>query len=222
MKTKYFSPETIDTKSKGFMKRIKSFKKETRVTFSPKKSALLILDMQRFFLEGDSHAFVPSAGAIVPKIAKLSNLFHQWELPVIATRHVNSNDDAKMMSVWWRDILRGKNELSEIIKELDFPYTAVVEKPQYDAFYQTNLEDLLIKSGVSQVVVTGLMTHLCVETTARNAFVRGFEVIIPIDGTATYNEDFHLSTFVNLSHGFAVPALMDDLIEKMENNKNEG
>ncbi len=219
MKTKYFTPETINTKSKEFLGKIDRFKKRTEVAFNPEKAALLILDMQRFFLDEDSHAFVPSAGAIVPKIAKLSNLFHQQELPVIATRHVNSDDNAKMMSVWWRDIIRDKNELSKIVKDLTFPYATVVEKAQYDAFYQTGLEDLLIKSGVSQIVVTGVMTHLCVETTARSAFVRGFEVFFPIDGTATYNEDFHLSTFVNLSHGFAVPALMNNLIEEMENGK---
>ncbi len=219
MKTKYFTPATIDAKSKEFMERIKSFKKRTGVTFSPESSALLILDMQRFFLEEDSHAFVPSADAIVPKIAMLSNLFHQRGLPVIATRHVNRDDDAKMMSLWWRDIIRKESELSEIVSDLDFPFATVVEKSQYDAFYQTGLEDLLKTKGVSQVVVTGLMTHLCVETTARSAFVRGFEVILPVDGTAAYNEDFHLSTFINLSHGFAVPALMDDLIEEMENKK---
>lgn len=55
------------------------------------------------------------------------------------------------------------------------------------------------------------MTHLCCETTARSAFIRGFDVFFTIDGTATYNEDFHFGTLYNLAHGFAVPLLIDEI-----------
>lgn len=216
MKTKYFTLDTIEAKSREFMERIDGLKKRTRIAFTPERSALLILDMQRFFIDESSHAHVPSARAIIPGIARLANLFGERGLPVISTRHVNSDDDAMMMGIWWRDVIRKESGLSEIVADLALPYAEVIEKPQYDAFYKTELEDILKKSGVSQVVVTGVMTHLCVETTARSAFVRGFEVIFPIDGTAAYNEDFHLSTLINLSHGFAVPAFMDNLIQTTE------
>jgi len=216
MKTRYFTVKTIEAKSREFMERIERFKKKTRVEFNPEASALLILDMQRFFLDEASHAHVPSAPAVVPNIARLAALFNDRGLAVISTRHVNSDDNANMMAVWWRDVIRRENELSEIVADLALPYAEVIEKPQYDAFYRTKLEDILKGRGISQVVVTGVMTHLCVETTARTAFVRGFEVIIPVDATATYNEVFHLSTLTNLSHGFAVPVFMDDLIRSME------
>ncbi len=216
MKTRYFTVKTIEAKSREFMERIERFKKKTRVEFNPEASALLILDMQRFFLDEASHAHVPSAPAVVPNIARLAALFNDRGLAVISTRHVNSDDNANMMAVWWRDVIRRENELSEIVADLALPYAEVIEKPQYDAFYRTKLEDILKGRGISQVVVTGVMTHLCVETTARTAFVRGFEVIIPVDATAAYNEDFHLSTLTNLSHGFAVPVFMDDLIRSME------
>ena len=106
-----------------------------------------------------------------------------------------------------------ENPLSQITPELDAGYT--IEKTQYDAFYQTALEDLLKEKGITQVVITGVMTHLCCETTARSAFMRGFTVFFPIDGTATYNEDFHRSTLLNLSHGFAIPALIEELAEEV-------
>jgi isochorismate hydrolase len=60
------------------------------------------------------------------------------------------------------------------------------------------------------------MTHLCCETTARSAFVRGFEVFFTIDGTATYNQGFHLGTLVNLSHGFATPVLASEILSTLE------
>ena len=98
---------------------------------------------------------------------------------------------------------------------LDFSNRYVLRKSQYDAFYQTALENSLQKKGVSQVVITGVMTHLCCETTARSAFVRGFEVFFIVDGTATYNEDHHMATLRNLSHGFATLMLAEEVQEML-------
>jgi isochorismate hydrolase len=56
------------------------------------------------------------------------------------------------------------------------------------------------------------MTHLCCETTARSAFVQGYNVFFPIDGTATYNEEFHFATLTNLAHGFANIVLIENLL----------
>ncbi|MCK4236598.1 MAG: isochorismatase family protein, partial [Candidatus Krumholzibacteria bacterium] len=102
--------------------------------------------------------------------------------------------------------------LNEIIAELATSKATVIRKTQYDAFYGTSLDDVLKESGTRQLVITGVMTHLCCETTARTAFVRGFAVFFPVDGTATYNEDFHGAALLNLSHGFAVPVLVSDLL----------
>jgi len=64
--------------------------------------------------------------------------------------------------------------------------------------------------------VCGVMTHLCCETTARSAFIRGFKTYFTIDGTATYNEQFHMASLINLSHGFAIPVLIDDIVLQCE------
>ncbi len=75
----------------------------------------------------------------------------------------------------------------------------------------TSLEQELRSRGVEQVVVTGVMTHLCCETTARTAFVRGFEVFFCVDGTATYTEAFQRASLLNLAHGFALPVLCEEI-----------
>ncbi|MCP4152595.1 MAG: isochorismatase family protein, partial [bacterium] len=75
---------------------------------------------------------------------------------------------------------------------------------------------------ITRVIITGVMTHLCCETTARSAFVRNFEVYFTIDATATYNREFHKSTLLNLSHGFASPVLTSDILNLMKiNGKNK-
>ena len=182
------------------------------VAFVPERSALLILDMQKYFLRASSHAFVPSAQAIIPLIVELTEVYSTKGLPVIFTRHLNSPQNAGLMAKWWKDLLREENRQSEIIPELDLSRGIVLKKSQYDAFFETPLTDILREKEVAQVVICGVMTHLCCETTARSAFIQGFEVFFTIDGTATYNEKFHLATLLNLSHGFATLALGKEIL----------
>ena len=190
------------------------------IDFLPEQSALLICDMQRYFLDERSHAFIPSALPIIPKIKILADAFDKLNLPIICTRHLNSQEDAGLMAQWWDNLLTEKDDLSEITPALNLPDSIIIKKTQYDGFYRTPLEDVLRKRGISQLIITGVMSHLCCETTARSAFVRGFNVFFPIDGTATYNEDFHLAALLNLSHGFAVPVLMEELQNHVEASRS--
>ncbi|MCL0075285.1 isochorismatase family protein [Dehalococcoidia bacterium] len=182
------------------------------VTLDPRRSALVIVDMQRYFLEDSSHAFIPAARAIVPRLTKLIQAYSQHGLPIVFTRHLNTDANAGMMSRWWQDLIRADDPASEIIPEFDLSQGVVIEKSQYDAFYETALDEMLREKGVTQIVICGVMSHLCCETTARSAFVRGFEVFFTVDGTATYTEAFHRATLLNLAHGFAVPVFIDEVL----------
>jgi len=93
--------------------------KRRDLVFVPECSALLILDMQKYFLSASSHAFIPSAQAIIPLIAKLKEAYVAKGLPLIFTRHLNSPQNAGMMAKWWQDLIGEENPLSEIIDELD-------------------------------------------------------------------------------------------------------
>ncbi|HDY87195.1 MAG TPA: isochorismatase family protein [bacterium] len=219
MRSCYFTSENINNKSEEMLRKLEKRIKSHRINFIPEQSALLILDMQKYFLVKSSHAYIPSALSIIPKIKSLAHAFNEKNLPIILTRHLNSKEDAKLMALWWKDIITEKDDLSEIIPELNLPNSIVIKKTQYDGFYQTLLEDILREKGISQLVITGVMSHLCCETTARTAFVRGFTVFFPVDGTATYNEDFHWATFLNLSHGFVIPLLIEDLQNHLEASK---
>jgi nicotinamidase-related amidase len=140
-------------------------------------------------------------------------VFRENGLPVVFTRHLNTQEDAGALGLWWSDLIRVEDPLSEIASALDTSVGVVLTKNQYDAFHGTGLEDMLRERGVKRVVVTGVATHLCCETTARSAFVRGFEVTFPVDGTATYDEHHHLATLLNLSHGFATTTRVQDLVD---------
>ncbi len=176
------------------------------------KPALLVLDMQDYFLSPDSHAFVPSSPKLIPLISEVIQTFKQNKLPVIFTRHLNSVADAGMMSIWWREIIQKDKKLSQINEKLDTSDSLILKKTQYDAFYNTSLQEVLQNLGVETVIVTGVMTNLCCETTARAAFIRGYRVLMPVDATATMNFELHAATTKNLSHGFAEPVTMQSIL----------
>jgi isochorismate hydrolase len=216
LKTRYFSIENIENEAAEMVHRLPGFQNKQHTPLNPQLSALLVLDMQSYFLDPASHAHIPSAPAIVPGIKRLVQAYYENHLPVIFTQHLNTQQDAASMATWWRDLISIENPLSALIPEFNFSNRYVVRKNQYDAFYQTALEDILRRKGITQVVISGVMTHLCCETTARSGFTRGFEVFFLIDGTATYNEDFQLASLLNLSHGFATPVLTAEITRALE------
>jgi len=214
-KERYFTPDSIEMKSRDMLGDVEGLRQKHSLKLSGERSALLVLDMQRYFLEETSHAFVPSAAAIVPGIARTINTYSKKSLPIIFTRHLNSDANAGMMSIWWRDLISPESPISEIIPEFDTSQGIILEKSQYDAFHRTDLEGSLREKGITQIVICGVMTHLCCETTARSGFVRGFEVFLAIDGTATYNEPFHRASLWNAAHGFAVPMLIEEIVDQV-------
>jgi isochorismate hydrolase len=119
------------------------------------------------------------------------------------------------MAHWWRDLLSGEHRYSQILPDLEAQAEQIINKTRYDAFFKTQLATVLDDLGVKQVVICGVMTHLCCESSARSAFMHDFEVIFPIDGTATYNEYFHLSALRNLAHGFAYIVFINDLLREL-------
>lgn len=180
--------------------------------FSAANSALLIIDMQRYFLSESSQAFLPAAPAIVPSINALIAAFTKACRPLWFTRHGNDPQESGPMAAWWRELLSRDHPLGHIEASLDFHDHPVLEKTQYDAFFKTDLEARLRQSHVQQLVITGVATHLCCETTARSAFMRGFSVFMAVDGTATWNRALHYASLRALAHACAVPLLTRDLI----------
>ncbi len=186
-----------------------------RFIFDPQRSALLVLDMQAYFLEPASHAHVPSANAILPRLSELAAMYRTRRLPIIFTQHVNTAQDAGLMATWWRELIQPDSPLSQIAPEFDVSQGWVMAKSQYDAFFQTELDARLRSQGITQVVIGGVMTHLCCETTARAAFGHGFEVFFLVDGSATYTEAYHRASLLNLAHGFAELKLVQEIIDSL-------
>jgi isochorismate hydrolase len=215
MKESYFSPESYEQKAQEMYQQVLPYRHRRAFGFNPKHSALLVLDMQSYFLDADSHAYIPSARAIIPNLQRLIRAYAERDLPVYFTQHINTSENAGLMDTWWRDLITADSPNSKITPELDITDGVIIQKNQYDAFYNTPLAELLRGGSKNQVIICGVMTHLCCETTARSAFIQGYDVFFTVDGTATYNQEHHLASLLNLSHGFATPVLIGEVLETM-------
>ncbi|XP_023636568.1 nicotinamidase 2-like [Capsella rubella] len=178
-----------------------SRKYETRKRVpDPQNAALLVIDMQNHFSS--------MAKPILNEAITTIDLCRRASIPVFFSRqnHKSQNDHG-MLEEWWNgDLILDGTTDSEIIPEIHRHVIGpdeIVEKNTYSAFQNTRLQEKLEKIGVKEVIVIGVMTNLCCETTARDAFIKGYRVFFSTDATATVNEELHEATLMNLAYGFA-------------------
>jgi len=196
MKENYFT--------QSFLQKWQKKLNERKFEFSFEKSALLIIDMQKYFAEKEGSAYVPSSDSIIENLVKLSMAYKEKNLPIVLTRHIDDEKKHPLMKKWWNSPIFEKDPQSQIINSFDFlnDYAIFIKKNYYDGFKKTGLFQILRGRGVERVLIGGVLTNCCCETTARSAFMNNFEVFFLFDGTATYKKEFHESTITNISYGF--------------------
>jgi len=214
MKNLYLTKQNKEEKVKYWLDECKKVKSHRPFELDLKKAALLVLDMQDYFIKEKSHAFVPSSVNIITSIIEIAKIIRGMGNKIIFTRHLDSENKESSMNRWWKDNIKPDNDLSKISHQLNKQAIDVIEKNQYSAFYNTDLETILTINDIEQVIITGVMTHLCCETTARDAFMRGFEVFFVVDATATYTEELHLGTLRAISHGFGTCISSEEIINE--------
>ena len=213
----YVTVENIESKTQTWLEQIRPFNQhEMRLNVAA--SALLVVDMQRFFLDAASPTFTCGGVAILPRVKSLLDAFRRAERPVIFSQHAHhpGDIDSGIMGWWWQGkCLEGSPE-SEIHPELaPLPGEKVVPKHRYSAFYNTDLETVLRCLKIEDLVIAGVMTNMCCESTARDAYYRDYRVFLPADGSGSINEEMHLASLLNLAFGFAYVTTCDAIAAQL-------
>ena len=153
-----------------------------------RRVALLVIDVQGEYFDPDGPACVEHARDIVGNVNRLIDAFRVQGLPVVLVRHAHRADgsDAGRMgdfsAVEEEDSFVEGTPRVAFIPELHVePGDVVVTKRRYSAFRGTDLEAVLHTAGTRAVVICGLMTSFCCETTARDAHGRDYEVLFAAD-----------------------------------------
>jgi isochorismate hydrolase len=175
------------------------------------RAAMLVIDMQEYFRS--------MVTAIIPDLKRIIDVCRESGIPIIYTQHGHSDpeEDSGMLGEWWEDLIIRGTEEATILHEIR-PHSGdkIVAKNRYSAFHQTDLEEYLGRLNVKDVLISGVMSNLCCETTAREAFVRDFRVFFLADGTATAGDVYHIATLRNLAYGFAYIVTCDEVIRHLE------
>ena len=184
-------------------------------TFPPDKVALLVIDMQRDFVEPGGFGEtlgndVTRLQAIVPTVARLIALFRAHGWPVIHTREGHNPDlsdcpPAKRfrgspslrigdLGPMGRILVHGEPGPGAAPARAPRPGELVIDKPGKGSFYATPLGPELARLGTTHLVVAGVTTEVCVQTTLREANDRGFDCLLVEDATESYFPAFKAAT----------------------------
>jgi isochorismate hydrolase len=217
----YVTPENLKVKTKEWKEEISSYNLH-RMKPDFKRSCLLVVDMQNFFLDSKSPTFTPGGLAIMSNVAKLIKTFRKRKLPVVYTAHVHKSKemDGGILGWWWEGMILENTKDAEIHPDLaPLPEEKIIHKHRYSAFYNTDLEIVLRCLNVTDLVITGVMTNLCCESTARDAYIRDHKVFFLLDATGTVNEELHLATLRNLAFGFAYVTDTTEIVRDLQAKK---
>jgi ureidoacrylate peracid hydrolase len=198
----------------------------------PAHAALIVVDMQNDFCAAGGmmdleDADLSAVQAMAERLPSVLEAARAAGVPVVFVRNVYSTEGNVYLSdVWLEQMLRRRGD-SYTVREVcaagswqgDFydgisprKHEPVVTKHRYGAFHNTDLETILSGHGIRTVVLTGVATNACVETTAREAFVRDYYVVFTADGTACYSEEAHEATLRTIDKYFGVVVSLDEVV----------
>ena len=193
------------------------------------ESALLIIDMQKDFILPGAPLEGWNCMAIVPNIAALINTFRKYDRPVFWTKHVHQGADIGVLEPMWPSTGPKSKEQAlvkgtpgtEIISELPAPLSTelVIEKHRYSAFYQTDLELNLRTMGIKTLVITGVHTNICCESTARDGFMRDFQILSVSDAQTAITKELHQAALVSTAVAFGRVSDTQQVIDELEKSK---
>lgn len=144
-----------------------------------KKEALLIIDVQNdYFPAGKMELF--QAEQALQYINRLEDEFIQHQRPIIYIQHIFDGENAPFFQAGTSGV--------ELHRGLRLkPDSIIVEKKYPNSFFQTELKDILDQLSIEKLVITGMMTHMCVDATSRAAAEYGYDPVVIGDATATRN-----------------------------------
>lgn len=181
---------------------------DRRFPFEPAATALLAIDMQRDFLDAEGMCAVNGDDvaplqAIVPAIERLCRAARRVGVRVIHTREGYAPDlsDVNPMKAergsvgtpgpLGRFLIRGEAGHDFVDACKPAADETVIDKPGFSAFYRTDLEDRLRQAGIDRLILTGVTTQCCVQSTLRDAVDRGFYCLTVADACAAVDPALH-------------------------------
>jgi ureidoacrylate peracid hydrolase len=200
----------------------------------PAKSALVVVDMQNaFMLPGVAHALCPMAEKIVPNINRLAQAVRDTGGTVFWIKTTFTPGALRSWSTYFEmlssqrvakriEALTADSLGHQLWSGLDVqPQDPIVEKNRFSAFIQgaSNLATAVRARGLDTILVTGTVTNVCCESTARDAMMLNFKTIMVTDGNAATTDEDHAASLIAFYLTFGDIMSTDMLIGCLERNR---
>lgn len=198
--------------------------------FEPARTAMLVIDMQDCFCAPGGVIEVPMTRAVVPTINRLANAMRGAGATVVWVTMALPDDARETWSSFLRNFLApelqdramaaigpGGDQLG-LWRELEpAPVDWQVRKNRYSAFIEgaSELEPRLRASGIDTLVITGTLTQVCCESTARDAMMRNFDVAMVSDANAAPTDADHAASLNALYQNFADVFTADEVVARL-------
>jgi ureidoacrylate peracid hydrolase len=199
----------------------------------PRKTALIVVDMQNaFMLPGVAHTLCTTAQEIVPNVNRLAQAVRETGGAVIWIKTTYTEESLRSWSTYYamsKPDLKTKRAASlglgtkghDLWAGLDVrPGDLTVEKTRFSAFIQgsSNLADVLRDRGLDTLLITGTVTSVCCESTARDAMMLNFKAVMVSDGNAAMSDDEHNAALTGFYANFGDVMPTDDVIDCLRRN----
>lgn len=194
-------------------------------TVDPRKTALIVIDMQNAFVAEGAAFETPGARTMLPQLEQLIGFARAHEMPIVWTQSDHRPPFGGLMlrkfpaieqaRVLWPDD-PSFAMYPKMVQPKDGPREYCIVKHKFDAFFETDLEAILRYHGIATVIITGTATNACCESTARSAFMRDYLVAFPSDANATFDEAMHEATLKNIDLLFGRVMTTTELLGEMD------
>ncbi len=192
-----------------------------------KSTVLLVVDMQNDFVEqGGSFTSFPKSIGIIPNIEKIISFARSNFIPVIWTLCDHGPPGGglllkKFPPIRDQKVLWLNTKSFELYPRMTQPLPSEYKiiKPKYDAFFGTNLESILKNLRTESLIIMGISTEVCCESTARSAFHRDFQVAFVSDATATRTDGAHNATLRAIDNYFGRVLTTEELLSELAESK---
>jgi len=191
----------------------------------PKHAALIVVDVQNDFCHEKGHIGrqgrdVRPRQEMVTRLLKLIGSARQHKIPVIFLRHINNPNVMSPASVEQKLRMFSGDETiclegswgAEFYRVKPEPGEPIVSKHRYSGFIETDLDLILRSKEVKTLIMTGVATNMCVESTARDGFMKDYHIVFVGDCAATSTTEDHEATLRNIRYGFGVVVNSDEVI----------
>jgi ureidoacrylate peracid hydrolase len=190
---------------------------ERQLKIDPARTALIVVDMVNEFFEPGGKMVLEGGKSLYMPMNQLLDAAHNTHIPVFYTNQWLRPDDSLfkkriphcLIGTWGAQVVDALHQSPEDI---------TVHKRRYSAFYQTDLDLFLRERKIESVIVTGVVTNICVRSTVHDAFFLGYDVIIPVECVAATSPEAQETTLYDIETHYGTVANLDEVLTRLEKN----